>query len=91
MTADTYAEYASRVVRSDVPQAERGVCVRWAAARHLMDESEREVEVYFMGLLKTALEAKDFKEAEALIRRCPPDTVTRVFMVDQLQQARRKP
>jgi hypothetical protein len=53
-----------------------------------MNESEREVESFFMSRLRVALAARDFKEAEGLLRRCPSDSITRVFMLDQIRQAR---
>lgn len=82
--------FASRILRdNDASPEEQVITCRWAAARTSMDAAEKEVETYFMGRLDAALKIHDFDEADALVKRCPPDTVTRVFMLDRIREARK--
>lgn len=82
-------EFAARVLRdTDRSDDEKGIVIRFAAAQALLDEAEKEVAAYFMPRLKTLLEAKDFEAAMRLVQRAP-DCVTRVFMLDQYQHAKK--
>lgn len=49
----------------------------------------KEIEAYFMPLVHAALKLpvqEELTEAMSLMRRCPADTVTRVFILDAIRQ-----